>query len=219
MDSEISRVITLTFILSIAFCALIQITYAEMPPAVYEAQLRVVYSANSTNIGCTVNTVQQNDSYGYGPSYLLNGFSNKGYWYQIGIALNPRYKTTGHSNGFFIVYEVFAPNNKSIYPKNGSGVINASRIFKPNNTILLKLYFLNSNVIMYAKDLNTSKEVNLSYSAENATHFVGFNTSSHSLYFTGVMTEWHYNTLNSNEVKPVVYHILNIDHNPRVFAL
>ncbi|MEM3504368.1 MAG: hypothetical protein QW134_09130 [Nitrososphaeria archaeon] len=207
---------TLTFsLLIITLLVLIQSTRAtEIPLPNHEAQLRLVYTQNSTNIQCTVNAVPQNDSYGYGPSYLLNGFSNKGYWYQIGLAWNPRYATIGHNKGFFIAYEVFAPNGLSVYPENGGGgVVNLSKSINPNDSLLLKLYFYNSNVILYAKDLNTGAEINFSYSNENATHFVGFNNSptNQNLDFTGVMTEWHYVILTSTELKPVVYHLQNMN--------
>jgi hypothetical protein len=36
-----------------------------------------------------VTAVAQTDaSSGYGPAYLLNGLTDKGYWYQVGLAWN-----------------------------------------------------------------------------------------------------------------------------------
>src|SRR3989442_14115933 len=61
--------------------------------------------------------VAQPDAAGYAPAYLLNGLSDTGYWYQVGLAYNwPLASGSGYDSGFHFIWEVFAPNGTTNNP-------------------------------------------------------------------------------------------------------
>ncbi|HVB12967.1 MAG TPA: hypothetical protein VNE86_07520, partial [Nitrososphaerales archaeon] len=52
----------------------------------YDEQLGITFTQSFASISYNVSAVAQQDVNGYGPAYLLNGLSNVGYWYQIGLS-------------------------------------------------------------------------------------------------------------------------------------
>jgi len=175
---------------------------AADPP--YDEQVGLTFTQNSKSILYNITAVEQTDPLsGTGPAYLLNGLSNQGYWYQVGLSWNwnPGYSP---GSGFDMNYEVFDPAGNTTFPTNGGGgLIGYSNAVNPGDIVALKLYFSNGNVTMFSQDLNTSAEASASYSAEGATSFVGLPSSSNSNgFFTGLMTEWyHPNPYYGNEQK------------------
>ncbi|MEM3656587.1 MAG: hypothetical protein QXP58_08760 [Thermoprotei archaeon] len=167
---------------------------SPIPSAVWDEQLGETFTQNFVSLAFNVTAVAQNDSYGYGPAYLLNGLSNSGYWYQVGLSYNWPYLKGGHVSGFEMNYEVFAPNGTSIFPASGGGgLLPFSGPVNPGDTVLLKLYFSGGNVIMGAFDWNTGASGSISYSGEGATYFVGLtNSPEQNGFFTGLMTEWYH---------------------------
>jgi hypothetical protein len=75
----------------------------------YNEQLGISFTQNFTSLAYTVTAVEQSGTDGYGPAYLLNGLSNTGYWYQVGLSYNWSPLSFGGlpSVGFKFVYEVF----------------------------------------------------------------------------------------------------------------
>jgi hypothetical protein len=72
-----------------------------MLPAKYDQQLGMTFCEDFSSLAYNVTAVDQTDPYGYGPAYLLNGLSNEGYWYQVGISYNWPYSgINGYSQGF-----------------------------------------------------------------------------------------------------------------------
>ncbi len=165
-------------------------SYNDAP---YDEQFGLTFASNFTVLTYNITAIAQDDTSGIGPAYLLNGLSNTGYWYQIGVSYN-----WPNGNQHYLVfdanYEVFSPNGTSIYPSNGGGGLSSfSGPVNNGDTITLTLYFSNGNVILQATDLNTSSYASFSYSAEGATEFVGNPTStSTNGFFTGLMTEWYH---------------------------
>ena len=167
-------------------------------PAVYDEQLGLTFTQSFTSMDYNVTAVEQQDSSsGYGPAYLLNGLSNNGYWYQVGLTWNwcgPVSGTcTGYTAGFNMVYEVFNPSGNSIFPADGGGFLRYSGTVNQGDEVILNLYFSGGNVIMLSRDTNTGASASISYSAEGATTFVGLDSYSNSNgFFTGLMTEQYH---------------------------
>jgi hypothetical protein len=167
---------------------------------------------NFTSLAYNVTAVEQNDTYGYGPAYLLNGLTVSSdqywYWYQVGVSYDWSYTNTSGGGsywaGFRFAYEVINLNEESsIFPASrGGGVNNFSGTVNNNDKVLLSLYFSGGNVVMYAYDWNTGASAEETYTAFGENLFrgqVGLGG------FTGLMTEWwHVNAYYGGETK-VVY--------------
>jgi|GEM_PF-3573584 hypothetical protein len=170
----------------------------------YTEQSGLTFVNNFTGaIGYNVTAVAQSDSTGIGPGYFISGYSNKGYWYNAGIAYNWSVANTSHNIGFTALFTVLAPNGTVIYAPN----IKFTGTVNPNDEVLLNLYFKNGQVIMLIRDWNTSAYAETNFSAEGATKFIGNpnSTSSANGFYTGLTTEWiHLSPYYSSE-QPVLY--------------
>lgn len=181
---------------------------SQIPLALYDEQLGITFTQNFTSMAYNVTAVAQNDSYGYGPAYLLNGLSNSGYWYQVGLSYDWPYAYPtggGYNRGFNMNYEVFNASGDSVFPSNGwGGLLPFLGQVNSGDSVLLRLYFSNSDVTMYAKDWNTGAIANMTYTDEGANYFMGSPNSAidNNGFFTGLMTEWyHVNPYYGNEAK------------------
>jgi len=178
-------------------------------PPNYDEQLGISFTQNFTSLAYKVMAVEQSDVDGYGPAYLLNGLTDTGYWYQVGLSFNWPYNSSkGYSSGFNFNYEVFAPSGYSIFPANGGGLTSFSGPIHQGDAVLLNLYFSTSGqVVMLAKDQNTGAQADETYSAEGATIFVGTpsETANSQGFFTGLMTEWYHSDPYYGSEQKVVY--------------
>ncbi len=156
----------------------------------------MVFTQTYTQLEFNVTAVAQCDTNGYGPAYLLNGLSNTGYWYQVGINWDWPLQTGGYNPGFGFVSEAWAPGGLTRSPASVpfSGTVNQG------DTIELSLSFNGGRVIASARDLNTGASGSMSYSANRATTFIGSQAQQSNPrfsfatqgYFTGLMTEWYH---------------------------
>ena len=164
---------------------------------VYDEQIGLTFTQDFTSMEYNVTAVEQTDpTLGDGPAYLLNGLSDTGYWYQVGLSWNWA-PGENPGTGFDMSYEVFDASGNSIFPTSGHGGVQAfSGPVNAGDIILLDLYFSSSsqNVTMLAEDMNTRATVTQSYSSMGATYFVGLpdSVSDHNGFFTGLMTEWYH---------------------------
>jgi hypothetical protein len=159
------------------------VTLGTPPLANWVEQLGLSFTQDFTSLAENVTAVEQADVDGHEPTYLLNGLSSSGYWYQVG------FWAWSVSPSFHFTYEVFDSTGSSVLGPGGgdfSGTVNQG------DTVGLYLYFSNENVIMYGYDFNTGASAQASYSAEGATYFTGTpNAMANSNgFFTGLMTEW-----------------------------
>lgn len=160
----------------------------------YVEQLAVTFSgANSyTNLSYNISAVEQTNTNGYGPAYILNGLSNKGFWYQVGLSYD--WNGQNVSSGFKMAYEIWSLNGLSVFPVNHTlGQMPFSCAVKPGDTVGVSIKLFGGNVVLEAMDFNSGCSANLSYSSEGATSFVGstyLNANSNG-FFTGLMTQWH----------------------------
>jgi hypothetical protein len=178
------------------------------PPANYDEQLGLTFTQNFSSIAYNVTAVQQVDTYGYGPAYLLNGVTDEGYWYQVGLSFDWPYATGGYAAGFHFNYEVFNNTGKSIFPASGGGGLESfSGPVSNGDKVLLNLYFSGGNVTMYAYDWGTGASATITYTTMGASYFQGQTEapSNANGFFTGLMTEWwHPNAYYGGEAQ-VVY--------------
>jgi hypothetical protein len=171
-----------------------QLGPATPPPAVYDEQLALIFSQNFTSIAYNVTAVEQADGYGYGPAYLLNGLSNAGYWYQVGLCWDWPYAAGGYAAGFYAVYAVFNSNGNVVFPPRGGAKLDSfNASVNDGDAVLLNLNFSGGNIVMDVYDWNTSAYSVETYGAIGATYFEGLGSASNSNgFFTGLMTEWYH---------------------------
>ena len=158
----------------------------------YDEQIGMTFTQSFASVSYNVTAVLQTDSDGYGPGYLLNGVTDGGYWYQIGISYDwPG--NVGYSPGWAVNYEVWDNAGNSIFPANGGGgLANLTGPVNGGDRVLLSLYFSGGQVQMTVKDWNTGATGSEPYAAFG-TKFIGLATPSDANgYFTGPMTEWYH---------------------------
>ncbi|MGD1054482.1 MAG: hypothetical protein ABR867_00150 [Nitrososphaerales archaeon] len=173
----------------------------------YDEQLGSTFTQNFTSLAYNVTAVAQTDPTNEaGPAYLLNGLSNKGYWYQVGLSYS---WDPSWSAGFAFIYEVFNPSGNSIFPSSGGGGLQTfSGPVNAGDEVLLSLNYTSGNVVMYAYDWNTSASSSITYSAVSAGTFVGSaigQIANSNGFFTGLMTEWYHASPYYSNVKKVTY--------------
>jgi len=188
--------LVLISLLAFAFLSFIpNVSHATGTSAPYDEQLGMTFVQNFTALGYNVTAVAQTSgTSGTGPGYLLNGLSNTGYWYQVGLSWNWATFFGYSPNQFLLSYEVFAPNGTSIYPTSGGGgLLNLSGPVNEGDSVLLNLYFKNNTVILLVEDWNTGATGFMVFPAYGATEFVGNPnaTANSNGFFTGLMTEWY----------------------------
>jgi hypothetical protein len=161
----------------------------------YDEQVGVTFTQNFSKLAFNVTAVTFTDPNGVGPGYLVNGLTDYGYWYQVGLSYNWPYIVGGFNPGFRMNYEVFDDRGVSIDPSDGGGGLNPfSGPVRAGDVVLLSLNFSSGSVVMQAKDWQTNAFSSHSYSA-HGNIFVGLplSLSSPLGFFTGLMTE-HYHS-------------------------
>jgi len=169
------------------------------PPSgnVYDEQLGMTFTQSFTSIEYNVPAVAQTDAtLGTGPAYLLNGLSNVGYWYQVGVSWNWS-PGDNPGTGFDMNYEVFNPGQISVFPSNGGGGVDAfSGTVNQGDLVTLNLYFNKTanQVVMQAVDTATNAFASETYTAAGGSVFAGMsnNVANSNGYFTGLMNEWYH---------------------------
>ncbi len=184
------------------------VTIAHRSASYYDVQLGITFTQSFAYLAYNVTAVAQSDANGFGPGYLLNGLSNQGYWYQVGISWNWPNANGGHNSGFSLNYEVFDSGGNSVFPASGGGgLATLSGAVNEGDIVLLSLSFSGGNVVMYAFDWNTSASAQEAYTAHGATTFVGQTggPDNGNGLFTGLMTEWWHSTASIGTISPVIY--------------
>src|SRR5438128_7309351 len=173
--------------------------------ATYDQQVSMIFTQNFQVLDYNVTAVAQTDSSGYGPAYLLNGLSDTGYWYQVGLAYNwPLASGSAYDSGFHFIWEVFAPNGTTNNPVLSRIPDNVNQ----GDTIQLSLSFVSGNVVMVASDYNTGASSSHSYTAAQGTTFLGASSASNSRTPTSLMTEWYHPSPSQPSMTQVTYSIL-----------
>jgi hypothetical protein len=163
----------------------------------WDEQIANTFTQSFTSMAYNITAVAQVDSDGCGPAYLLNGLSDQGYWYQVGVS----YDWDCGASGFMMAYEVFDSNGVSIFPSNGGGgSISFTGTVNAGNILLLNLFFgtgsYSGQVVMYSYDWNTGAYASETYDNEGASYFTGLSNGAANTngFFTGLMTEQYHST-------------------------
>ena len=167
-------------------------TVVSEPKPDYDVQEVMAFAQSYSRLEFDVTAVAQCDANGYGPAYLVNGLSNTGYWYQVGLNWDWPLQKGGYIPGFGFVSEAWGTGRltSSSASTPFSGAVN------PNDTVELSLSFKDDAVVASARDLNTGASASANYPAYGATSFAGSQAqqspSATRGYFTGLMTEWYH---------------------------
>lgn len=157
----------------------------------YSDQYVLQFAENFTSLKFNVTAASVNDTYGFGPAYLLNGLTDAAYWYQLGLAWN--WVESGGSSfspGFNLIFQVWGLDDQPVYPEDGKvGIQSFSGSVNDGDLVQLSLVFSEGNVVMTAYDWNTTSSSLQSYPARG-TQFSG--SQGPSYFFTGLMTEWYH---------------------------
>lgn len=153
----------------------------------HDEQIGMTFTTNTASLSYDVPAIAQQDATGAGPAYLVNGFTNKGYWYQVGLLYNWSKLMNGHQNGFYYTCAVFAPSGQVLFfPSTKANV-------KPGDKVRIALYIYSGNVVMNLYDQNTEAQQTWTYDAFGANTFIGSPDSSQiNGDFSGLMTEWYH---------------------------
>ena len=163
----------------------------------YDEQVGVTFTQSFTSIEYNVTAMPQTDpGLGTGPAYLVNGLSDTGYWYQVGVSWDWAPGDTP-GTGLAMSYEVFNAHGSSVYPTDGQGgLASFSGPVNPGDVVTLDLYFSGSSgtVVMKAYDTSTGASASATYPASGGSYFVGLpdSVSNPNGFFTGLMTEWYH---------------------------
>jgi len=158
------------------------------PSAPYDEQLSLIQGGSSESLAFVVEAIAQSDSNGYGPAYLVNGLSSKGYWYQVGVAYDWGCGA-GYISGFHYFSEVWNASGGSVSGPNFLPLTVAN-----GDSVNLSIGFSGSSIVMSAEDLVNGATQSTNFSAELATYFVGGASGDPQEpgWFTGIMTEWYH---------------------------
>ena len=178
--------------------------------ALYDEQLALSFTQVFYELSFNVTAVEQCGTDGIGIGYLLNGLSDAGYWYQVGLSW--RWPIVTNSSvvptlpGFDAIYEVFSSNGSSLRI-GGKGPMLTAMSVNPGDSVLLRMGFSSSNVTMYVHDWNTNTSSQTSYDAFGAGDFVptsNYPTNNHG-FFTGLMTEQYHSGPYYGDEKQATY--------------
>ncbi len=157
-------------------------------------QVGVSLTKNTADLDYVITAGTQTDRYGYGNAYLLNGVTDKNYWYQIGIDFHaPGMDEQGplYFPGFQVVFNVFGPDRQPILlQSNRAGMLDFDGKINPQDKVELRLHFENGYVVMDVHDLDSGAQATVGYDAMGATYFAGTkNSLNQNGFFTGPMLE------------------------------
>jgi hypothetical protein len=175
--------------------------------AAIDEQIGMTFTQSFASLTYNVTAVAQQESDNYGPAYLLNGLTNSGYWYQIGLSWNWAELSGGYDAGFHANYNVFNSKGSVVLPSNGAGgVMNPTGAINSGDNVGLSLIFSGGNVLMSIKDWNTGATAQVTYNSESATQFIGLSTPANANgFFSGLMTEQYHNNLYTGNEQRVQY--------------
>jgi len=159
----------------------------------YDEQIHLDFNQNFSSLQYNVTATEQNDSFGFGPTYLLDGATSAGLWYQTGLSWNWAISNSlAHYSGFQFAYEVWnVTSGKSVFPNalDTTSITSLNGNVNPGDLVELSLKFQNGNVIMSLRDWETGVFLQQNYSADSANYFTSGGTGGYS---TGLMLEWYH---------------------------
>lgn len=175
------------------------------PYLLYDEQAGATFTQDFTSLAFNVSAIAQTGPDGVGPAYLLNGLTNAGYWYQVGLSWKWPSSNNVPLPGFNMNFEVFDQYGVSVLPTNGGGGIDSIQV-NAGDLVLLTLNFTGTDVLMQTTDWNTTSSTSEYYPSFGASYFMGLpNAVSSSGFFTGLMTEEYHSSPYEGNTQLVVY--------------
>jgi hypothetical protein len=162
----------------------------------YDEQAGFTFDQNFTAITAYIVATPLSDPGGFGAGLFLNGLTDKGWWYQVGVAYDwPNQDFSSAIPGFSFVYDAFEPSGESVVSSFNNGTPNLTAFLpqvRAGDIVMLSISINGSNIHLKALDLRTGLYAEATYNSSGATKFVGLREVSNQMgYFTGVMTEWY----------------------------
>lgn len=172
-----------------------QIAISRQPSgSFYDEQLWLGFANNATAMSYNVTAIAQNDTYGFGPGYLVNGLTNKNVWYQVGLTWNWDYvQSLTHRQGFDFFYQVWnATSKKPMFPNTygSAGLIPFTKPVRSGDNVLLSLTIRGGEINMSARDWESNATASIDFSSYGADVFVG--STRPVEYPTSLLTEWYH---------------------------
>ncbi len=147
-------------------------------------QTLAINNANYSSdvIGCIVRIPATKE---FGQAFLLNGVTDKGYWYQVGISQG-FYLETFNDDKFSIAYQVSDPEGKLLHT-----TIQLRNSIEPNKDYVIAMRIEDRYAIASVSDASGNMIKKIIGPAFGSSRFVGeqWNLKNGSIYFTGPMTE------------------------------
>ena len=180
-------------------------TIKDFPNPTYDQREGVIFNSGKFNsLQVDVKAVAQKNKEIYQTFYLLNGITNTGAWYQVGLDYS---QTKDNKNFFNLTIDIFS--KKGLSEQNGGKDkvnlnLNFSKPVKENDTVRLSLMCEGSKIILSGKDLDNGGTASYSFLSKTSNeHFIGTIKNG---AFTGVMTEiYHYGSSPQIIEVPVLY--------------
>ena len=163
-----------------------------IPYTAVDEQIGITFINNMKSLDYYVTAKSDTDANGYGSAFLLNGLTNKGDWFQLGLAYN-----FGTTTEEFVVFTSILPKQPSSQmPKYNAYIeakLNMPVKIASGDKIGLKMYIQNGKVFCVARDVTQNAQAVTILDAKGATTFIGNKTiDENGGVFTGLMTEsWH----------------------------
>lgn len=185
--------------------------FASGGPVLYDEQLSLSFVENFTDLAVNVTAVPQCGDDGLGPAYLLNGLTDTGYWYQVGLSWNwPLVRTdlygnvnVTYSSGFNAAFETWFDIEPLTPP-----TLTPVKV-SPGDIVRLGLSFTGGSVSMEVHDLTDGARATLQWSAFHAKRFVGTSQATNGRgLFTGFMTEQYHTSLYTGDEQSVTYDLV-----------
>ena len=167
------------------------------PKGYYDEQQWLDFGQNHAYLTYNVTANVFTDTFGFGPGYILNGLSDKGYWYQVGVAYNwigNGSLPSPSNNGFRLFYEVWdAKANTSVYPSGGGGgIAKLTGNATTGDKFLLSLFFTaDGKVLMSVRDWNSGALGSTEYPSFGAQSFIGFQPKF-GTHPSSLLMEWNH---------------------------
>lgn len=156
------------------------------PPPKWTEQASLTIDVNSSRLTTTVLVSSSQDSEGYGPAYLLNGVSDAGYWYQLGLAFHWG-AGNGYATGAQLLTAVFSPNNPYVPVYQWDQGVDV----RSGDQVTLSMTVLPDCMSLALTDSSTHVGLVENYSLEGSDHFSSAQPQSTPIgFFCGLMTEW-----------------------------
>jgi hypothetical protein len=176
-------------------------------PSLFDFQVWFAFRDGTRSLSYDIRATPQMAACSYGVAYLLNGYTNTQYWYQVGLASD---WSSGviPSTGFQLIYEVFDPSGVSVYGGQiaGAGTQSFSGPVTGGDLVQLDLAFMGNEISFSANDVTTGSSASTEFQAEGGTAFGnGSVQKPWGGVFTGLMTECYRKASGSPDLTNATY--------------